>query len=93
MYRRHGVQEYIVWRVDDKAIDWFILKGNKYVPLQPGPDGIHRSVVFPGLWLDAKALIAGDSAALLRTAQLGHGSPEHAALIRELQRRRDSKSN
>ncbi|HEY3789171.1 MAG TPA: Uma2 family endonuclease [Urbifossiella sp.] len=90
VYRRHGVKEYIVWRVEDRAIDWFTLQGNKYVPLQPGPDGIFRSVVFPGLWIDAAALISGDSAALLRAAQLGHGSPEHGVFIGELQRRAGS---
>ena len=24
-YRRNGVQEYVVWRVWDKAFDWFVL--------------------------------------------------------------------
>jgi Uma2 family endonuclease len=87
IYRKHGVREYIVWRVEDKELDWFILKGNKYVLLEPGDDGIQRSVVFPGLWLDAKALISGDSVALVRAAQSGLGSPEHTAFLNELQRR------
>jgi hypothetical protein len=26
VYRRHGVREYIVWRVLDEAIDWFVLR-------------------------------------------------------------------
>jgi Uma2 family endonuclease len=24
-YRRNGVREYLVWRVDDRAVDWFVL--------------------------------------------------------------------
>jgi Uma2 family endonuclease len=47
LYRRFGVQEYIVWRVADRAVDWFALRGGYYFPLAPGPDGIVRSEVFP----------------------------------------------
>jgi Uma2 family endonuclease len=87
VYRRFGVQEYIVWRVTDRAVDWFALRGGVYVPLGAGADGILRSEVFPGLWLDPSALIAGDSARVLAVAQLGHGSPEHSAFIAELRKR------
>ena len=51
-------------------------------------DGIFRSVVFPGLWLDAAALLAGDRAKLLAVLQQGLQSPEHAAFVEELARRR-----
>ncbi|MBA4191737.1 MAG: Uma2 family endonuclease [Planctomycetaceae bacterium] len=87
VYRRHKVPEYIVWRVADRELDWFILRGDYYFVIDPGADGILRSEVFPGLWLDAAALIRGDSARVLTVAQLGHGSPEHAAFIAELRRR------
>ena len=84
LYRTHGVQEYVVWRVDDGAVDWFALRPTGYEPLPVGADGIIRSEVFAGLWLDPAALVAGDGPALLRAAQLGHGSPEHAAFVRRL---------
>ena len=87
VYRRHGVQEYIVWRVADGALDWFVLRDGAFVPLAPGPDGVIRSEVFPGLWLDRTALLAGNAAALLRAAQEGHGSPEHGDFLRALQQR------
>ena len=29
-YRRNGVREYIVWRTDDAAIDWFVLRQGRY---------------------------------------------------------------
>lgn len=87
VYRRFGVQEYIVWRVTDRALDWFALRSGVYELLAPGADGITRSEVFPGLWLDARALINGDSARVLTAAQLGHGSPEHTAFIAELRKR------
>jgi len=87
VYRRHGVQEYIAWRVADGALDWFVLRDGAFVPLAPGPDGVIRSEVFPGLWLDRTALLAGNAAALLRAAQEGHGSPEHGDFLRALQQR------
>jgi len=84
IHRGHGVREYVVWRVDDGAVDWFALRPTGYELLPVGADGIIRSEVFPGLWLDPAALVAGDGPALLRAAQLGHGSPEHAAFVRRL---------
>src|SRR5206468_4114745 len=59
-YEKNRVQEYIVWRVDDQAIDWFILRSGKFRRLPKDKDGIYRSKVFPGLWLDPRALIEGD---------------------------------
>jgi Uma2 family endonuclease len=87
VYRRFGVEEYIVWRVPDRIVDWFELRDGHYSPLDPGPDGVIRSKVFPGLWLDPTALVTGNSAQLLAVAQLGHGSTEHCAFVAELQRR------
>lgn len=87
LYRRFGVQEYIVWRVADRAVDWFVLRNGLYWPLEPGADGVVRSAVFPGLWLDPAALIAGDAARVLAVAQQGYGSAEHAAFLNELARR------
>ncbi|HET6387663.1 MAG TPA: Uma2 family endonuclease [Armatimonadota bacterium] len=85
VYEERGIREYIVWRVKDHAIDWFALQGDRYQPLQPGPDGILRSEVFPGLWLDPKALIAGDGPRLMAVLQQGIASPEHAAFVERLQ--------
>lgn len=64
-YRRNGVQEYIVWRVRDEAIDWFALEEGEYVQLAPGPGGVIESGVFPGLRLDVAAMLEGDLARVL----------------------------
>jgi Uma2 family endonuclease len=85
VYRRNGVREYVVWRVDDRAVDWFVLRGSQFDRLAPGSDGIYRSEVFPGLWLDATALAQFDLPALRRTLQQGIASPEHAAFVTRLQ--------
>jgi len=91
IYRRFGVREYIVWRVPDRAVDWFVLRSGKYAPLDSGTDGIFRSEVFPGLRLDPVALVNNDAKRLLTVAQLGHGSPEHCEFVAELARRAGGK--
>ncbi len=63
-YRRAGVREYLLWRVMDGEIDWFVLEGNEY-RLLPMEDGLLRSCVFPGLVLPVAAALAGDRAAVL----------------------------
>lgn len=83
-YLRNEVQEYIVWRVEDRVIDWFVLRGGQYERLQPGAAGILRSAVFPGLWLDPSALTAGDSTRVLAVLQQGIGSAEHADFVARL---------
>lgn len=83
-YRRNGVREYLVWRVLDGAIDWFALDEGRYGPVAPGGDGLHRSVAFPGLWLDLRALVAGDLAAAVAALNRGLASPEHAAFVDRL---------
>jgi Uma2 family endonuclease len=84
-YQRNGVQEYLIWRVEDQAIDWFVLRGGQYASLPAGPDGVVRSEVFPGLWLDGAALLAEDLIRVLAVLQQGIASPEHAAFLARLQ--------
>ena len=83
-YRRNAVREYIVWRTRDRAVDWFVLRGGTYEPLLPGQDGIVRSEVFPGLWLDPRALILGDMPTVAIKAHEGLASPEHATFLDRL---------
>jgi Uma2 family endonuclease len=80
-YERSGVREYMAWRVLDREIDWFVLREGRYARLAPGSDGVIRSEVFPGLWLDPAALLAGDLARVYQVAQEGIASPEHAAFV------------
>jgi Uma2 family endonuclease len=85
-YQRNGVREYLVWRVHDREIDWFVLRDGRYDALVPGANGWYRSEVLPGLWLDAAALIAGDLPAVLGAVQQGIASPAHAAFVDGLRR-------
>jgi Uma2 family endonuclease len=85
VYRRNGVQEYIVWRVPDEAVDWFVLRGGQYERLALNPTGVYQSEVFPGLWLDPAALVRFDIARVMQVLQQGLASPEHAAFVARLQ--------
>ncbi len=85
VYRRNGVREYIVWRVLDQQLDWFVLRASQFQPLVPGADGILRSETFPGLWLDAPALIRGDMPRVMTVVQQGLASSEHAEFVQRLQ--------
>ncbi len=85
-YRRNGVSEYVVWRVWDAAIDWFVLREGRFEPLQPR-DGIYRSEVFPGLWLASDAMLQNNLARVLEVLQQGLASPEHAAFVTRLEER------
>lgn len=74
VYRSHGVREYFVWSVDENRIDWWELRDGVYDTISLDADGLARSRVFPGLWLDAHALLRGDLAAILAAVQRGLGS-------------------
>ena len=85
VYRRNGVQEYVVWQVYDRRLDWFRLQEGAYVPLSPDEDGIARSRIFPGLWLAVGALLEGDLPTVLAELRNGLATAEHAAFVERLE--------
>jgi Uma2 family endonuclease len=85
VYRRNHVHEYVVWRVLDKAFDWFVQREDKFEHLPQDASGIYRSEVFPGLWLDPLAMANRDMAKVLEVLQRGLATDEHAAFVAELQ--------
>jgi Uma2 family endonuclease len=78
-YRRNGVAEYIVLRVEDGELDWFLLEGGIYVRQEPDAGGMLGSRTFPGLRLDLPALLRGDLRALRLAVEQACGGPAHAA--------------
>jgi hypothetical protein len=78
-YERAGLLEYVVRSVDPDEVLWHVLENGRYVSLEPGADGLIRSRVFPGLWLDPAALLKGDRAAVCTSLDRGLETPEHAA--------------
>jgi Uma2 family endonuclease len=86
-YRRNGVQEYLVWQTFENRLSWFRLQEEAYVAIAPDEDGIIRSTIFPGLWLDVAALLNGQMMTVLNTLQAGLITPEHQAFVQSLAER------
>jgi hypothetical protein len=85
-YKAAGVLEYLVVCAKEQQLHWFSFQtGRKF---EPDAQGIYRSRVFPGLWLDGQALLARNGKRLLPVLQQGLDSPEHAAFVKELEARR-----
>jgi hypothetical protein len=91
LFRQQSVREYVVWRVFDKEIDWFILEGKKYKPLALDGD-LYKSKVFPGLWLNPRHLIRGELNKIMKVMQQGVATPEHAAFCQRLLTQQSKKS-
>jgi Uma2 family endonuclease len=87
-YRRNRVQEYIVWQIYEEKILWFRLENEEYVEVKPDVKGILRSQIFPGLFLDVKAMLKGDVAKALKTLQSGLASPAQKTFVRKLAKAR-----
>jgi Uma2 family endonuclease len=83
-YEKAGVKEYVVVALRQQRVLWFVSRNGRFVDLPPGADGILRSEVFPGLWLDPKALLNLDGRKLRRVLQRGLKTKEHAAFVAEL---------
>ena len=87
IYQRHGVREYVVWRVERKQVYWFVLRDGKFDRLAANSTGLMCSESFPGLWLDTAALFAEDYVKVVAVVQQGIQDPTHAAFVAELQSR------
>jgi Uma2 family endonuclease len=83
-YEAAGVPEYIVCDLAANRVHWFALRGEYYVHRDPDADGILRSDVFPGLWLDPSALLSGDSRRVLEVLQSGLATPDHQTFAMKL---------
>jgi len=83
-YRRNGVQEYVVWQIEDERVDWFVLEEGTYLSLSPNEDGCLVSRAFPGLILDVEALLAEDVSAVLALVQEQIGTDAHQAFVDRL---------
>jgi Uma2 family endonuclease len=85
VYERNGIREYIVWRVVDRQVNWLVLREAGYESLALSEDGILRSTIFPGLWLDPSALLDKNFGRLLNVLDHVLDSPNHAEFVARLQ--------
>ena len=87
LYAAAGVKEYLAVLLKSGEVRWHRLVPDSYQTVPCSPDGVIRSVVFPGLWLNVAALLAGDLRALLDTLEKGLATPEHAEFVERLARK------
>jgi Uma2 family endonuclease len=80
-YLRNGVREYLAWITTEKRLVWWELREEDYREIAVGTDGLLKSGVFPGLWLDTAALLRGEMKAVLATLRFGLDSAEHHAFV------------
>jgi Uma2 family endonuclease len=83
-YERAGVLEYVVRAIDPDELYWFSQENGTLVQRAPGSDGLHRSIAFPGLWLDPVALLNGDTRRIRAVVDLGCATSEHAEFVARL---------
>jgi Uma2 family endonuclease len=83
-YERAGVLEYVVLLPRKREVRWFQNSAGEFQQVNADPDGIYRSRVFPGLWLEPAALFRGDSRAVRAVVEQGVSTPEHAEFVRRL---------
>jgi Uma2 family endonuclease len=76
-YIRGGVREYVI--VVAGSGDFHAWRLPEREAMTPDGDGIWRSRLFPGLWLDAAAIAAGDGAKALATVSAGIAGAEWQA--------------
>ena len=84
VYRRNGVQEYLVWQVSDRLFNWFRLRDGEYIKLQPDEQNTIKSEVFPGLWLAIDSLLNYDLAEVLKIVQQGLDTIEHQEFVKQI---------
>ena len=70
VYEAAGVGEYLVFETIEGRIDSWRLESGRFVAVQPD-GGIYKSVLFPGLWLDADALRSANAPKFIETLQRG----------------------
>jgi hypothetical protein len=90
LYQAARVPEYLAILLHEQEVRWHILAGERYQILSPDEDGPVRSRIFPGLWLDGGALLAGNMQQVMAGLQEGLQSPEHQAFVAELTRRKQA---
>ena len=81
LYETAQVPEYLAVLLYEREIRWHRLIDGKYRLQPPDADGIWRSHVFPGLWLDGESLLARDMPKVLKRLQEGIQSAAHQEFV------------
>jgi len=78
LYERARVPEYLAAIVQERRLEWRVLREGRYEMLQPDANGVYKSNIFPGLWLSEAAFWRLDIPGVLATLEQGLQSPEFA---------------
>jgi hypothetical protein len=81
---------YVVIVLRQRVVRWFVLRDGTYRDMEVDASRTFKSTVFPGLWLDAPALLGLNGREVMATLQHGIETPEHAAFVQQLQARRSA---
>ena len=84
VYQEAGVREYLAVLMREHVVRWHQLVNGRFEVLPTPADGVYHSAVFPGLWLDAAALLGRDLARVLTVLNEGLESLEHRQFVDQL---------
>lgn len=80
-YQKAGVYEYLVLCVKESELAIYNLRNDQG---EVRKDGVYRSVMFPGLWIEIAAWLSNDLKRTNETLEQGLASPEHAEFVKRL---------
>lgn len=78
------MREYVTFDMLSKRAVWRVLEGDGYTAQPMPPDGILRSRVSPGVWLDVAAFWVDDAARLNADLNAGLASTEPREFVERL---------
>lgn len=78
LYERAGVGEYLAVLLEERRLEWRVLRDSRFELIPTESTGIRRSLVFPGLWLDEMAFWRNDVPGVLAVLEQGIHSSEFA---------------
>ena len=81
IYRRNGVQEYLVLLAYEREVRFFRLADGGYVMVGPDETGVIRSRVLPGFWFRSDWFWEGRVAELIHLVEEGMASQEHREFV------------
>jgi len=88
LYRDAAVREYINVLVEESRVLWRRLAAGEWMERKPDGEGLLRSVVFPGLWLDPAALLRKDIPRMTEILQQGLAGLEHRQFVESLAKKK-----
>ena len=82
-YRAGGVKEYVVAVARTRTLVWYCFEESEEALVVPA-DGVLKSRVMPGLWINGPAVFREDAMTAGDTLDAGLATPEHAAFVAKL---------